>query len=57
MFSQQTIWAMNNPDGRDDQLHCESCDYPMIGFYEYDGHKVCFECKFNREPEFSEPEE
>lgn len=57
MFSSEVIKAMNNPDGRDDQLQCEACDYPMIGFYEYDGHKVCFECKFNREPEFSEPEE
>lgn len=57
MFSQTTIWSMNNPDGRDDHLICEACNYPMTGFYLYDGHKVCFECKFNREPEFSEPEE
>ena len=47
MFSQTTIWAMNNPDGRDDQLHCESCDYPMIGFWLVDGQKVCEFCKFH----------
>ena len=56
MFSSEVIKAMNGTTSAD-LLTCEACDYPMGSFYEYDGHKVCFDCKFNREPEFLEPEE
>lgn len=49
MFSQTTIWSMNHPDGKADTLHCEACDYPMIGFWLVDDHKVCEICKFQAE--------
>ncbi len=53
MFSPETIWRMNNPDGTSAGLYCEHCLEPMQGFYLIENAKVCYTCKFDP-PEIEE---
>jgi hypothetical protein len=53
MFSPETIWRMNNPDGTAAGLYCEHCLEPMQGFYlitraSLPDLKICHTCKFER---------
>jgi len=46
MFSPETIWSMNNPDGKADGLYCEHCLEPIKAFWLVNDAKVCETCKF-----------
>ena len=53
MFSPDTIWSMNNPDGKADGLYCEHCLEPIQAFWLVNDAKVCETCKFET-PEIEE---
>jgi hypothetical protein len=43
MFSPETIWSMNNPDGKADGLYCEQ----IKPIWLVNDAKVCETCKFS----------